>query len=138
MCIIERKHGTIKIVRESRGPGRRSKVVETLARLEKPLNVCLGASCGYGHVYDRLRGIPEEVKVAHPGPLRLIFRSKRKHDRVEAKKLATLLLLDQVPEVYVPSVEIRSWRSLIGFHQKLWRSGQPVRVRLGHAVAGLW
>jgi len=39
------------------------------------------------------------VAVAHPGHLRLIFRSKRKSDRVDAEKLAKLLFLDEVPPV---------------------------------------
>ena len=40
------------------------------------------------------------VAVAHPGQLRLIFRAKRKNDRVDARKLAKLLYLDEVPEAY--------------------------------------
>ena len=37
------------------------------------------------------------VVVAHPGHLRLVFRSKRKHDCIDAEKLAKLLALDPVP-----------------------------------------
>jgi hypothetical protein len=53
------------------------------------------------------------------GKLRLIFRSSRKNDRVDAEKLAKLLFLDEVPPVHVPSVEVRSWRSMIEHHRKL-------------------
>jgi transposase len=51
--------------------------------------------------------------------LRLIFRSKRKNDRVDARKLASLLFLDQVPTVHVPSVEVRSWQALIEYRNRL-------------------
>lgn len=40
------------------------------------------------------------------GQLRLIFRSKRKNDRVDARKLAKLLYLDEVPLVHVPNEDI--------------------------------
>jgi hypothetical protein len=38
---------------------------------------------------------------------------KQNHDRADAKKLATLVVLDQVPPMHVPSVDVRGWRSLI-------------------------
>jgi hypothetical protein len=52
-------------------------------------------SCGYGHSYDLLR----PLAVAHPGRLRLIFRSKNKNDRNGAERLAKLLYLGETPAV---------------------------------------
>ena len=43
--------------------------------------VCYEASCGYGHDHGILSPIAARVTVAHPGRLRLIFRSKDKNDR---------------------------------------------------------
>jgi transposase len=82
------------------------------------LRICYEASCGYGHLYDRLVRVARQVLVAHPGHLRLIFRAKRKNDRVDARKLATLAFLDQVPQVHVPSVDVRSWRQFIEFRRR--------------------
>lgn len=56
--------------------------------------------------------------VAHPGQLRLIFKSKRKHDRVDAQKLARLLLMDLVPPVHVPREQVRHWRQMIEFRRR--------------------
>ena len=53
------------------------------------------------------------VKVAHPGQLRLIFRSKHKNDRNDAERLAKLLYLGETPAVHVPAPEVRAWRELI-------------------------
>lgn len=75
--------------------------------------VAYEASCGYGWLHDQLVRLAEKVQVAHPGGLRLIFRSKRKNDRVDAEKLAKLLRLDMVPLVHVPSAAVRSWRRLV-------------------------
>jgi transposase len=127
-----------------RGPWQ--KVLEELGRIEGDWSVCFEASCGYGWLYERLKRMAEKVVVAHPGQLRLIFRSKRKNDRVDAEKLAKLLYLDEVPPVYVPSVEVRSWRAIIEHRQKLLqervRTKNQLRALLRtHAIVaprGLW
>ena len=51
--------------------------------------------------------------MAHPGRLRLIFRSKDKNDRKDAERLAKLLYLGEAPAVHVPSLDVRTWRELI-------------------------
>ena len=48
--------------------------------------------------------------MAHPWHLRLVFRSKKKNDRVDAPKLAKLIYLGEVPIVHVPSPEVQAWR----------------------------
>ena len=81
--------------------------------------VCYEASLSYGTLHDLLTPVCHEVVVAHPGKLRLIFGGKRKNDRIDAKKLATLLLLDQVPRVHVPPIDVRAWRELVEFRRSL-------------------
>jgi len=89
---------------------------EMMRILERPLDrfeVCYEASCGYGHYHDLLRPLAARVVVAHPGQLRLIFRSKNKNDRNDAERLAKLLYLGETPTVHVPSLDVRTWRELI-------------------------
>ena len=96
------------------------KVVQEVKTLPpSPRAICFEASCGYGHLHGKLVPLAERVEVAHPGQLRLIFRSKRKNDRVDAEKLAKLLYLGEVPEVHVPGVDARAWRGLIEFRRRL-------------------
>lgn len=92
-----------------------------LRRLKERCRVCYEASCGYGFLFDQLAKLPnvERIVVAHPGKLRLIFRSKQKNDRVDARKLALLLLVDQAPEIHVPPLDVRVWRATIEFRRKL-------------------
>jgi len=123
-----------------------SKVLEEVGKLRKPFSICFEASSGYGFLFERLATVARRVVVAHPGQLRLIFRSKRKNDRVDAEKLAKLLFLDEVPPVHVPSVEVRSWRSMIEHRRKLvaeqTRTKNGIRSLLrSHGVEaprGLW
>jgi transposase len=99
--------------------GEWGKVVAEVEALPRPLAVCYEASCGYGYLHGRLSKVSDRVEVAHPGHLRLIFRSKKKNDRVDAAKLAKLLYLDEVPQVYVPDLDVRQWRGLIEFRRRL-------------------
>ncbi len=129
-------HGTMDIL------------IEELKKIKKPFKICFEASTGYGTLYEQLLALPKakEVKVVHPGKVRLIFRAKRKSDKIDSKKLATLLFLDELPEVYVPSVNVRSWRTLINHRNHLANDRQRVRntIRafLRHraikAPKGLW
>src|SRR5512140_431304 len=115
ICILDENGKTVK---ELQIRGAWPEVIAFLKQLKHTFAICYEASCGYGHLYDQLKRIARHVVVAHPGQLRLIFRSKRKNDRVDARKLAMLLLMDQVPQVHVPSVEVRSWRSFIEFRRR--------------------
>ncbi len=89
------------------------KLLERLKTVAGRWTICFEATCGYGYLYRELSRLAERVVVAHPGHVRLIFRAKRKNDRIDARKLAKLLYLDEVPAAYVPSQEVQSWRELI-------------------------
>ena len=143
LCILDENGRRVKML-AVRGPWQ--KVLAELSRIAGNWQVCFEASCGYGWLYERLKRMAQKVVVAHPGQLRLIFRSKRKNDRVDAEKLAKLLYLDEVPAVYVPSVEVRSWSAMIEHRQKLLQ--ERVRTKNGlrallrtHGIVsprGLW
>jgi transposase len=130
ICVLDDR-GRKLLSRTIRGPW--SKVLEEVGKLPKPFSVCFEASTGYGYLYERLQRLARRVVVAHPGQLRLIFRSKRKNDRVDAEKLAKLLFLDEVPPVHVPGEDVRAWRRMIGHRRKL----VATRVRAKNAVRAL-
>jgi transposase len=88
-------------------------MMRILEQLSDRFEVCYEASCGYGHFHDLLRPLAARVLVAHPGQLRLIYRSKNKNDRKDAERLAKLLYLGEVPTVHVPLLDVRTWRELI-------------------------
>ena len=121
-------------------------VIAELKRLGHPFAVCYEASTGYGILFDRLAKIARRVEVAHPGHLRLIFRSKRKNDAFDAEKLAKILYLGVVPKVHVPSAEVRSWRATIKYRHRMvgerTRAKNAIRALLRgldiDAPKGLW
>lgn len=115
LCILD-ENG--QIVKELTVKGHPRKVLGVLRKLDQPFQICFEASTNYGWLYDELRKQTDRVLVAHPGRLRLIFKSRRKNDRLDASRLAKLLYLNEVPVVYVPSEEQRAWRSLIEHRQR--------------------
>ena len=99
--------------------GHWTKLLERLATIKGKWTICFEATCGYGYLHRELSRMASRVIVAHPGQLRLIFRSKRKNDRVDSRKLAKLLYLDEVPPVYVPGEDVQSWRELIEHRRRV-------------------
>lgn len=114
-CILGQDGRPVK-TKTLKGPWH--KTIDYLKSLKDDLAVCFEASVGYGPLYEALVGFCNRVEVAHPGDLRLIFRSKRKNDRVDAQKIAKLLYLDEVPAVHVPDQDGRAWRELIEFRRR--------------------
>jgi len=121
VCILN-ENG--QIVKEKEIKGYLNKTIEFLkvfCKDKAPAQVVFEATGHYGFIHDSLKSIKavKRIVMAHPGHVRLIFRSKQKNDRMDAKKLAKLLYLDEVPAAYIPSVENRHWRELIEFRQAL-------------------
>src|SRR5262245_1877729 len=116
---IHTKHIAVCVLNETGQVVQRARVrgLDEMLRLLKGLpdrfEVCYEASCGYGHYHDLLQPLAARVLVAHPGQLRLIFRSRSKNDRNDAERLAKLLYLGETPTVHVPSLDVRAWRELI-------------------------
>jgi len=121
-------------VANERVRGTIDKVLPHLRRIKEkfrePLGICYEASCGYGHVFETLSRVADRVVAAHPGKLRLIFASRRKNDRQDARYLAMLLKLDAVPTVYVPDVEVRDWRMLITHRESVLRRRVAVKNQI--------
>lgn len=136
ICVLD-ENGKEVAERTVRGPlGNVVAAVRGLRSQFGPLAVCYEASCGYGWLHDRVDPLAVKVQVAHPGKLRMIFRSKRKSDRIDARKLAKLLYLDEVPLVHVPTAGCRQWRGLIEYRQGLVGGRGACKNRLRALLRG--
>jgi transposase len=135
MCILDENGKLVKHLEVKGAWPRLLEVVD--AQVPRPFAICYEASCGYGHLYDQFSKRAERVSVAHPGQLRLIFRSKKKHDRVDGEKLAKLLYLGEVPVVHVPDVDVRAWRGLINYRRKLVARRAAVKTQVRALLRGL-
>jgi transposase len=81
-----------------------------------------------GWICDLLRGLGVTVRVANTSDDAWRWRKvRRKNDRCDALKLAQLAAVNQLREVYIPSLSIRQWRALIAFRQQLVRRRSKVK-----------
>lgn len=72
-----------------------------------------------GFIYDCLAGYADTITVANPSKMTWIYRTAKKNDRIDARKMAVLLSIDEIPAVYMPSKEIRQWRETILHRKKI-------------------
>ena len=135
LCILDENGKLVKHLEVKGDWQRMLQVVDE--QVPKPFAVCYEASCGYGYLHDQLAKRAERVTVGHPGQLRLIFRSKKKNDRVDADKLAKLLYLKEVPAVHVPGMDVRAWRGLINYRRKLIGRRAAVKTQIRAHLRGL-
>jgi len=130
LCIVNEDG---KVVKRQRIKGRFGEVAEELSRLDQPVEVVFEATGGYGPLHEKLSQVARRVVMAHPAALALIWKSKRKNDRIDAQKLAKLLYLDAVPEAHVPAAATRQWRRLIELRRSLVRRRAALKNQV-HAL----
>src|SRR5262245_17638486 len=68
-----------------------------------------------------VRPLAQEVQVANPSRMPWLFRDGRKNDRLDARKLVTLLFLNQLPTVHLPQADVAAWRSLVNHRRSLMK-----------------
>ena len=99
---------------------------------------------GYsGYIHDQLFKCVDRIAVANPTKTTWIFRTKKKTDRIDARKLAVLLSIGELPTVHVPDKEVRQWRQTILHRRNTVESICRVKNRIrailksvGHFKAG--
>ncbi len=121
-----------QIVKEESIAGHSEEVCNYLRRALgcKNFDVTFEASDSYGTWLDRLTPLARRIQVAHPNHLLAIWNTKRKTDRIDAQKLARLLFLDLIPAVHVPSIDVRTWRTLIQHRRRLVQTRTAIKNRL--------
>jgi transposase len=136
-AILEPRGDTEPVVRTRTVKGSPKKILAEIAKINGPFAICYEASTSYGAFYDALSQMAERVVVAHPGQLRLVYRSKTKHDRADAKVLAKLLYAGFIPTVHVPKPDVRGWRRLIGRRRRLVHERIRIKNQLRALLRGL-
>ena len=83
--------------------------------------------------HDYLKPLAREVKVAHPAMLKAIAASKKKNDKVDARKIADLLRCDLLPECYMAPSPVRAMRRVLRYRNLVVRQA----TRMKNRIAGL-
>ena len=98
---------------------------------ESPDRVVLEISPLAGWMGDLVRGMDIELQVANVAGEAWKFKNlKSKSDQKDARKLAVLSVIGELPLVYLPQKRVRQWRSLIGYRKMLVESGGSIKSRM--------
>jgi len=121
------------IVNEGTIPATRKELYRWADKLPHPWAGAMEATLFTGWIYDFLLPHADELKVGHSYMLRAICASKKKNDRLDARKLADALRCDWFPQAHVPPANIRELRTALRYRNLLVRE----EVRLKNRTAGL-
>lgn len=92
--------------------------------------VVLEATTNTWDLYDLIVPLVSRVVVAHPAEVKQIANARVKTDKQDVIRLIRLLILDCVPEVWVPPVEVRQARALLSYRWRLVKMSTAIRNRL--------
>jgi transposase len=94
------------------------------------VNVTFEISAQAGFLYDSLIDCVESIKVANPDKMTWIYRTAKKNDRLDARKMAVLLSIGEIPAVHMPGKEVRQWRMVICHRRKLLAGAVAAKNRI--------
>jgi transposase len=99
------------------------------------VNVTFEISGQAGFLYDSLIDCVDSIKVSNPDKMTWIYRTAKKNDRMDARKMAVLLSIGEIPAVHMPSKEVRQWRMIICHRKKLLAASVSAKNRI-RAILG--
>ena len=115
-------------------PPRKVSLVEFESWAQKYLyptdEVALEATTNAWSVHDLLKPLVGRGVVTHPSHIKLIAATMVKTDKRDTKTLAKLLAVNLVPEVWVPSGDVRDLRALIAHRRRLISQQTQCKNRL--------
>ena len=86
---------------------------------------------GYsGYIHDQLCECVDRIAVANPIKTTWMYRTAKKTDRIDARKLAVLLSIGELPTVHVPNKEVRGWRQTILHRRNIVKDVCQVKNRI--------
>lgn len=89
--------------------------------------VVVEATASYEWFVQLVEATADRVVLAHPSHLRVIAKSKKKTDKMDAQTLAEFLALDQIPEAWRPTPRVRQHRTLV--RQRHYVQGRITSVK---------
>jgi transposase len=122
-----------RILDEGTIPARRHILIAWAEARPRPWIGAMEATLFTGWIYDVLKPMAQELKVAHPAMLKAIAASKKKNDKVDARKISDLLRCNLLPECYMAPSAIREMRRMLRYRNLVVRQA----TRMKNRIAGL-
>jgi transposase len=104
-----------RIVEEGKMRATRDALRQWAREREEPWRGAMEATLFSGWIYDALKPFAAELQMGHPAMMKAIGASKKKNDKLDARKIADLVRCDLLPACYVAPPEIRELRGMLRY-----------------------
>src|ERR1035441_9301027 len=101
---------------------------------KEPWRGAMEATLFSGWIYDALKPFAEELQMGHPAMMKAIGASKKKNDKLDARKVADLVRCNLLPVCYVAPTEIRELRRLLRYRNLVVGGATGDRARRSGTV----
>src|ERR1700730_6909582 len=121
-----------QIVEEGRLPATRQALRQWAQQRTEPWHGAMEATLFSGWIYDTLKPFAAELQMGHPAMMKAIGASKKKNDKLDARKIADLVRCNLLPACYVAPPEIRELRRKLRYRNVVVAQA----VRMKHNMSG--
>ena len=122
-----------QIVEEGRLRATHDALRQWAGKRREPWHGAMEATLFSGWIYDTLKPFAAELQMGHPAMMKAIGASKKKNDKIDARKTADLVRCNLLPECYVAPAEMRELRRLLRYRNVVVAQA----VRMKNKMSGL-
>jgi transposase len=115
------------ILEEGKLPATRAILREWANKRTVAWHGAMEATLFSGWIYDTLKPFAGKLQMGHPAMMKAIGASKKKNDKLDARKIADLVRCNLLPECYVMPGVMRELRRLLRYRNLV--VGQAVRMK---------
>src|SRR5437016_3670456 len=121
------------IVEEGKLAAKRATLCEWASKRTESWHGAMEATLFSGWIYDTLKPFAAKLEMGHPAMMKAIGASKKKNDKLDARKTCDLVRCNLLPVCWVAPSEIRELRRMLRYRNLVVAQA----VRLKNKMSGL-
>ena len=122
-----------KIVEEGKLPAKHATLRAWASQRTEAWHGAMEATLFSGWIYDALEPFAAKLEMGHPAMMKAIGASKKKNDRLDARKVADLVRCNLLPACWVAPSEIRELRRILRYRNLVVQQA----VQMENKISGL-
>ena len=104
-----------KIVEKGKLKATRSTLLQWVSQGPEPWHGAMEATLFSGWIYDTLKPYAAQLEMGHPAMMKAIGASKKKNDKLDARRISDLVRCNLLPACWVAPGEIRELRRMLRY-----------------------
>lgn len=121
------------ILRQEKVLTDKNQIRDFMRSLGQPVSIVLEPVSQWYTYADMLEDMGNDVHLAHPMKVKAIASARIKTDKIDASVLSDLLRANLLPEAYLASKEVRTWKEVVRFRASLLNIRTQVKNKV-HAI----